>query len=264
MKLIYISVAAYLLFILSAQADDMSLVKSANIPEHIYKDVNLDVLGIRFGMSQNDVKAILNKEYEAEPKNEEGTIGINYNGIMMNSQTFVKQMTDQKNNSDDSIIVAFAYPTSGGGVVGVTRKLQFRNSLSAPTVVDLIKQLNMKYGPASQPITDFDHKSSVRAFWTFGSKGLANCPNNSCIFVSPTMDVQSTFSASALKVGIVAEVMATISLGGPDPSRAQDLEVSIKDNEAEVSSSKEAFIELQAAAKAVYDKKAVPAATPRL
>lgn len=248
-----------------AMADEMMLVQSAKpTPMRSYPSRSIDILGIILGMTQEEVTAILRREYGGEPEVSMPVIGISYNGIKIQSQPFVSAITIAKANGDDRINVAFSFPTTGSRVVGVSRTLAFRDSLTAPRVADMFDQLHAKYGPGSL----LRPKSYVQTLtfesWGLGAAGPVKCPNDNCPTPYARMDSNTILQQNAVKADLLVVIQANVHNGGPDPSRVQQLEVTMEDNENELLSANQLAAQMKAAAEAAYAKKAVPAAAPRL
>ena len=265
MKATLAAVVAALLAAAPAMADEMTLVQSAKpAPLRSYPGRSVDILGITLGMTQEEVTAILKKEYGGDPEVSMPTIGVKYNGIPIQSQAFLSMMTAAKADGNDRINVAFSFPTTGSRVVGISRTLVFRDSLTAPRVTDMFDQLHAKYGLGSL----LRPKSFVQTLtfesWGLGATGPVKCPNDICPTPYARMDSNTTLQQNAVKADLLVVIQANVHNGGPDPSRVQQLEVTMEDNENELLSANQLAAQMKAAAEAAYAKKAVPAAAPKL
>lgn len=248
-----------------AMADEMMLVQSAKpTPMRSYPSRSIDILGITLGMTQEEVTALLRREYGGEPEVSMPVIGISYNGIKIQSQPFVSAITISKANGEDQIEVAFSFPTTGSRVVGVSRTLFFRDSLTAPRVADMFDQLHAKYGAGSlfRPVSFVP--TYTQESWGLNAAGPVKCPNDICPTPYARMDSDTSLQQSAVKADLLIVIQAQVYNGGPDPSRVQKLEVTMEDNENKLLSANQLAVQMKAAAEAAYAKKAVPAAAPRL
>ena len=82
---------------------------------------SVDVLGITPGMAPDAARDILAKQY-GNVVVTQNNLGLENRGIVVQTQNYVTQMTAQ--NDTDQAVVWFGTPTTGNGVVEVTRQLE--------------------------------------------------------------------------------------------------------------------------------------------
>ena len=247
----------------AALADDMTLTKAASPVAHDFGGHQVDVLGIKLGMTPDEARPIL-QQYcgEQAPNETQARLGISYNSVTVSSQPFLAQMRCQK--SEGWVDVFFGNPTIGGVVIAMDRQLNFLDEKTAPPMTGLSSTLVAKYGAVSDPQQrQFGGNASTAFFWVYEDAQARPCPNDMCptIFGDPQLEANS--APEQLADGIQASVQATVGRASDDASRASYLQLVVVDQRNLVLAAKTANEQLTAAAKTDYKKEAV-AQMPKL
>ncbi len=188
----------------------------------------VDVLGITPGMQPNDVRDILTKSYGNVVVTQDD-LGLENHGVVVQTQNFVTRMTAQRDT--DEVVVWFATPTTGNGVVEVTRQLSYRDETAAPPMQQAQAELIARYGPPgfNGPAVG---TGEVRLLaWSFHGNTATPCPRSSCRnALSEGLDVRNLAAyGRSIKTGNELTVVVTLLSGIADPSRASGMVITMSD-----------------------------------
>lgn len=240
-----------------AAADDVTIVQSADPVVHSYPGRAIDVLGIRPGMTAEQVKGILSKEYGGETTEEQTSIVSQHNGIEVRSRPYLSGLTAAK--GEDRIKVVFGTPGTGSTAVAVTRTLTFSEPRNAPRLDAIQAQLEAKYGPQSQA------GGGARSAWVYDASAQVRCAYNACPFAfgsfSPS-DARPYQQSVARGQHLI--IQADLYAHRGDPGRARMLKVTVDDRAGKARTLGEALKQVRAAAIATYERSATPRQAPRL
>lgn len=199
-------------------------------PPAFYKPAgrSVDVLGITPGMQPDAVRDILAKIYGNVVVTQED-LGLENRGVVVQTQNFVTRMTAQRDT--DEVAVWFATPTTGNGVVEVTRQLSYRDETAAPPMQQAQAELIARYGKPG-----FDGPAigtgEVRLLaWSFHGDTPNPCPRSSCrAGLSEGLDVRNLPAYErSIKTGNELTVVVTLLSGIADPSRASGMVITMSD-----------------------------------
>ncbi len=199
-------------------------------PPALYKPGgrSIDVLGITPGMQPDTVRDILAKVYGNVVVTQDD-LGLENRGVVVKTQDFVTRMTAQRDT--DEVAVWFATPTTGNGVVEVTRQVSYRDETSAPAMQQVQADLIERYGKPG-----FDGPAvgtgEVRLMaWSFHGNTPTPCPRSSCrASLSEGLYVRNLPAYSrSIKTGNELTLVATLLSGIADPSRASGMVITMSD-----------------------------------
>ncbi|MGI4810353.1 MAG: hypothetical protein ACRYF2_19855 [Janthinobacterium lividum] len=188
----------------------------------------VDVLGITPGMQPNEVRDILAKSYGNVVVTQDD-LGLENRGVVVQTQNFVTRMTAQRDT--DEVVVWFATPTTGNGVVEVTRQLSYRDETAAPPMQQAQAELIARYGPPgfNGPAVG---TGEVRLLaWSFHGNTPTPCPRSSCRnALSEGLDVRNLAAyGRSIKTGNELTVVVTLLSGIADSSRASGMVITMSD-----------------------------------
>lgn len=248
-----------------ARAEELALQKSASAIEAKYNGLDMGILTLGPTMSAAEAKAALIKEYGDVLNVSEGTIGISYKSIPLESQVYTTRIAATK--PGDEISVLFGTPATGNTVVNMTRRLTFEDARTAPEAGAVLAQLVSKYGNPShnKPAVTGRASEMYRLTWVFDTKGPKPCPTSGCWAVYSSFQVdQLADEKRRLATGHAVEIMATAFTHSSDGNRVRTLEVTANYVANKVLTLEEAFQQFQKAGEELYRKSATPAAAPKL
>ncbi len=188
----------------------------------------IDVLGITPGMAPDTVREILSKQY-GNVVVTQNDLGLENRGIVVQTQNFVTEMTAQ--NDSDQAVVWFGTPTTGNGVVEVTRQLSFRDETAAPPMQETRAELTARYGkPAFDGSATGNGEVRLLA-WSYHGNTPSGCPRSSCrMGLSEGLDIRNLPAyARAIKTGNELTLVVTLLAGISDPSKAAGMVVTMSD-----------------------------------
>jgi len=248
----------------TAWGDEIQLVKTADLTARIYDGDSIDILGIKIGMTPDQVRTIIATEYGVPPVEEQTSISITYKSITVTTQSYLDTLKAQKPGNADQISVSFGNPATGNTVVGVSRHLVFADPLTAPKITALYAQLDAKYGPESVPKPISFSPDLFVVKWAFNASGHIKCPFDLCITANDTYAPGNmTEYQRTVATGQHVVVQAGLFPYATDSSRASRLEIAIDDQASKARSSQEALTQLQAAGEKAYAT-AKPQEAPKL
>lgn len=225
----------------------------------------VDVLGVRPGMSVDEVRQVLAREYPNRQVQEFTTsISINFRGVRISSTEFVRKFEVADGNRS-SMRVVFSSPTIGNVVESVQRGLYFSNDLNAPTPEALFEAVNQKFGRPTAfrgSIMDADNR-----YFIFGPQGLVpggvSCPFGNCNFHAS--DNLSLGDADRqLAAGNHLTVFAGVRRNPTDNQRAESIQLVIQDFFAAARSIRESVSQLEMHGLEFFNQAARPSPPPRL
>jgi len=247
----------------AAWADEIQLVKTADLTARLYDGHSIDVLGIKIGMTPDQVRQIIATEYGVPAAEEQTNLSVTYKSITVSSQSYLNTLKARKEG--DELIVSFGNPATGNTVVGVSRNLDFKDALTAPKLTALYAQLDSKYGQESLPKPQSFTPSLIFTSWAFNATTHIKCPNNSCITAYDTYTPGNMASYQrSMETGQFVVIQADLFPHEADSSRAKRLQLALDDQASKFLSSQEALKQLQAAGEAAYAAKAKAQDAPKL
>ncbi len=170
-----LSLAAMLLWATAAHAAialrQVSPPATYNLPGRA-----VDVLGIVPGMSPTAVRDILSKRY-GDVQTFQDNLGLEERGAAVSTAPFLTRMT--AGTRSDQVTVWFATPTTGNGVVEVSRQLIYADPAKAPELRQVQAELVAKYGPPADAPSSPNAEVAVFT-WAYGNGKPAPCPQGSC------------------------------------------------------------------------------------
>ena len=217
-------------------------------PPALYKPGgrSVDVLGITPGMRPDAVRDILAKAYGNVVVTQED-LGLENRGVVVKTQNFVTRMSAQRDT--DEIAVWFATPTTGNGVIEVTRQLSYRDETAAPPMQQAQDEMIAHYGKPG-----FDGPAvgtgEVRLMaWSFHGNMPTPCPRSSCrAGLSEGLDIRNLPGyARSIKTGNELTVVVTLLSGIADPSRASGMVVTMSDAATKFRTLDAAILQMKAA-----------------
>lgn len=172
-------IAAALLLAALASANAQQVVLRPAGPPALYHPAGraIDILGITPGMPPDAVRAILAKQY-GDVRAIQENLGLEYRGVAVATQNYITQMTAQKGN--DQIQVWFATPTTGNGVVEVTRQLTYLKPAEQPLLAQVRQELTDKYGPPAFAGPAVGTGEIELMGWAYKGDKPADCAHSSC------------------------------------------------------------------------------------
>ena len=188
----------------------------------------VDVLGITPGMAPDIVREILAKQY-GNVVVTQNNLGLENRGNVVQTQNFVTQMTAQSDT--DQAVVWFGTPTTGNGVVEVTRQVSYRDETAAPPMQEARAGLIAKYGkPAFDGSATGNGEVQLLA-WSYHGNTPSACPRSSCrMGLSEGLEVRNLPAyARAVKTGNELTIVVTLLSGIADPSKASGMVVTMSD-----------------------------------
>lgn len=189
---------------------------------------SLDILGIAPGMAPDTVRDILTKAYGNATVTQDD-LGIVDKGVTAESQPYTTRIAALKDG--DQITVWFATPTTGNGVVEVSRELSFRDETAAPTMQQERAELLDKYGKAGFDGAAVSTGEVQLMAWAYHGNAAAPCPKSSCrAQLSEGLDPRNLpIYARSVKAGSDLTIVATLLSGIADSSRATGIVVVLSD-----------------------------------
>ena len=196
----------------------------------IYKPAGrpLELLGIAPGMTPDAVRDILTKAYGNAVVTQDD-IGLDNRGVTAHSQPFISKIAAQREN--DEIVVWFGTPTTGNGVVEVSRQLSFRDETAAPPMQQVRADLLERYGKPGFDGPAVGTGEVLLMAWSFNGDKPNPCPRSSCrAQLSEGLDVRNLPAyARSTKAGNDLTIVATLLSGISDPSKASGIVVVLSD-----------------------------------
>ncbi len=188
----------------------------------------IDVLGITPGMGPDTVREILSKQYGAVVVTQ-NNLGLENRGSVVQTQNFVTEMTAQ--NDTDQAVVWFGTPTTGNGVVEVTRQLTYRDETAAPPMDQARTEFIAKYGKPGFDGSATGNGEVQLLAWSYHGNMPSPCPRSSCrMGLSEGLDIRNLPSYSrAIKTGNELTLVVTLLSGIADPSKASGMVVTLSD-----------------------------------
>jgi hypothetical protein len=189
---------------------------------------NIDVLGITPGMSPDAVHAILEKQYGAVNTIQEN-MGLEYRGVAVSTQNYITRMTAQKGSDD--IVVWFATPTTGNGVVEVTRQTTYLTTAASPLLSQVRKDLSDQYGaPAFSGPAVGTGEIELMA-WSYKGDQPGTCEASSCRadFNDGLTVADMSNYQRAVRRGHDLTIIGMLLAGIDDPNRASSVVTTVSD-----------------------------------
>jgi hypothetical protein len=142
-------------------------------------------------------------------------------------------------------------------VISVKRDIQFPGALTAPTVGNIFRQLDAKYGPEST--ASHNGIGLMRAGWVFGTSSQTKCPPVGCPGADASMQPEALQSyLRAISQGEHVIITADAFPMVRDPTRVFQLSIVVTDQVNKAQTLSEALKQMEAAAKAAYDRNTAP------
>ncbi len=188
----------------------------------------LDVLGITPGMAPEAARELLGKQY-GNVVVTQNNLGLENRGVVVQTQNFVTEMTAQ--NDTDQAVVWFGTPTTGNGVVEVTRQLSYRDETAAPAMQQARAELVAKYGKPGFDGSATGNGEVQLLAWSFHGSAPSPCPRSSCrMGLSEGLDIRNLPAYSrSIKTGNDLTIVVTLLAGIADPSRAAGMVITMSD-----------------------------------
>ncbi|WP_143850925.1 hypothetical protein [Brucella thiophenivorans] len=142
----------------SAHAELLKLTQTSQVPEFKY---NLDVVGIKPGMTMDVAKEILIKEFEGIRIEESGA---RYEYKNVESEPFITGLYGYT-KSDGNVILRLTSPVLGSVVSSIERSIDYSDVQNKPSPVDLMVMLSEKYG---EPFQYSKSRSQFKLSWHYG------------------------------------------------------------------------------------------------
>lgn len=206
-----------------------------------------DVLGIAPGMDQETVRQILKKEY-GEFREQRDTMGIGMRGVAVESQPFVTTMSAQKGG--DQITVWFGNPTTGGGVVEVSRQTNYFDPAKAPDINQLRAEFAQRFGPPADERAATSSGELVIQDWAFEGTKVVGCKTFPCASKDlEGLDIkQMEAYQRAVRTGHHLVITTAMLATTTDPRRASTVWVTINDLATKVRTLESAMSQMKSAA----------------
>jgi hypothetical protein len=188
----------------------------------------IDVLGIVPGMPPEAVRAILTKEYGAVDVTQ-SNLGLENQGIAVATEDFVTKMSARK--GADEITVWFATPTTGNGVVGISRQTNHFDPATAPELAQVRAELIGKYGPPVLEGPAVGTGEVTVLAWSYGGDKPAPCPRSACradVSDGPQVADMAAYRR-ALQAGRQLTIIATLLAGVGNANHASSVVVAVSD-----------------------------------
>ena len=232
-----------------ATAATMTLTQVGQPAQYKIAGRSLDVLGIAPGMSPLAVRDILTRIYGNATVTQDD-IGLDNNGVTAQSQSYTTRISALRDG--DQITVWFATPTTGNGVVEVSRQLSFRDETAAPTMQQERAELTDKFGKAGFDGPAVGTGEVQLMAWAFHGNAAAPCPKSSCrAQLSEGLDARNLPAyARSVKAGNDLTIVATLLSGIADPTRATGIVVVLSDAATKFRTIEAAVSQLKAATRA--------------
>lgn len=226
-------------------------------PPAIYKPGGrtVDVLGITPGMTPAAVREILTGIYGNVVVTQDD-LGLDNRGVAVETQSFVTRMSAQKDT--DQITVLFGTPTTGNGVVEISRQLSYFDETAAPDLQQMRADLIEHYGKPGFDGPAVGTGEVQLLAWSFHGNTPSPCPRSSCrAQLSEGLDIRNLPAyARSVKAGNELTIVATLLSGIADPSRASGIVVVVSDAATKLRTLDTAVAQMKAAtAKAAATKK---------
>ena len=188
----------------------------------------IDVLGITPGMAPDTVRELLTKQY-GNVVVTQNNLGLENRGYVVQTQNFVTEMTAQSDT--DQATVWFGTPTTGNGVVEVTRQLSYRDETTAPPMQETRAQLIARYGKPGFDGSATGNGEVQLLAWSYHGNAASPCPRSSCrMGLSEGLDIRNLPAYSrAVKTGNELTLVVTLLAGIADPSKASGMVITMSD-----------------------------------
>ena len=228
MRRITLLVAIIILAASAARAEPVTLTQVGQPAQYRIGGRSPDILGIEPGMSPDTVRDILTRIYGNATVTQDD-ISLDNRGAIAESQNFTTRIAALKDG--DQITVWFATPTTGNGVVEVSRELSFRDETAAPTMKQERAELVDKFGKPGFDGAAVGTGEVQLMAWAFHGDKAVPCPRSSCRGqLSEGLDPRNLpIYARAVKAGNDLTIIATLLSGIADPSRATGIVVVLSD-----------------------------------
>ena len=214
----------------AASASGAAITLKQVAPPAVYKPAGraVDVLGIAPGMDPEAVRAILTKEYGAVQVTKDN-LGLENQGAVVATQDYVTRMTARKNA--DEITVWFGTPTTGNGVVEISRQTNHFNPATAPELAKVRADLLKKYGPPAFDGPAVGTGEVTLLAWSYGADKPLPCPRSACrADVSDGPEVASMPAYQrALRAGRQLTIIATLLASTGSANHASSVVVTVSD-----------------------------------
>ncbi len=207
---------------------------------------SIEVLGISPGMPPTAVRDLLSEQYGNVVVTQDD-LGLDNDGVVVQTQNFVTRMSARKDM--DEVTVWFATPTTGNGVVEVTRQLSYRDETAAPPMQQVRAELIEKYGKPGFDGPAVGTGEVQLLAWSYKGNILSPCPRSSCrAGLSEGLDVRNLPAyARSIKTGHELTLVATLLSGIADPARAAGMVITMSDAATKFRTLTEAVSQMRAA-----------------
>ena len=212
----------------AARAAEVTLTQTASPTVYHPAGRAIDVLGIAPGMAPNPVRDILAKQF-GDVQTIKENLGLEDHGDVVATQPFVTKMLARKES--DEIAVWFATPTTGNGVVEVSRQTTYFDAETAPAMAQTRADLIAKYGPPAFDGTVLRAGELRLLAWSYQGDKPTPCPQSSCrAYLSDGLDVgdMATYKR-AVGAGHELTIVATLLASLADPNKALSVMVAASD-----------------------------------
>lgn len=256
----------------NAEENIVTLTQTAEPVRYSFADRALDVLGIRPGDSIEQVRQVLERDFDVSTLEERKTaVSYTYKSVAVRSQEFTESVHAEKHgeSTHDRISVTFGTPSTNNSVIGVWRKIEFKNPLKAPLLEDVVKSMRQKHGQASG-----ERGSSIgTSVWIFNDNGITVCRQYGCFdgdgfggsFASwaETSPMRMQDYREKSNSGIDLVLHAQVIPSRSDPSRVWIVEIVLVDYKNRALTYEQAVDQLNDGAQRVYEVTSKPTQAPK-
>lgn len=189
--------------------------------------VPIDILGFGIGMSSSDAKALMAKQYPGyveKTRSFSASTQLRDKSFTVATKSVLSSIngTKRERSITDQVEVDFSLPSSGSGVIGVFRKIEFDNPKDQPALRDFVQALIDKYGVAT-----FADERSNQYCWSY--KDTVPFKYERCSFFSTNFDINDKDNSPMITEGISSLMSVKIHYNENDPTKVQDAYIKFVD-----------------------------------
>lgn len=266
----------------TATAGDVTIKQTVKPLQYAYPGVSLDILGLKLGMTPDQVEKALAAYSHNKPTITMAKVQVSYKDVTETSQSFISEIAVAKvKDSNDNIAVYFGSPATGNEAISINRNIDFPNEKTAPTAGVMIKALEKKYGGTITKAPELPVLTFMQ--WDFDRHNIrTSCPKSSddyCEadggpydpwgynlnydpkyddYYSPARVFRKSYA-----FGNYVYIEANLGNNTSASDRLGQISLSLSDQADEAITFNAALKQLQTAAVAAYDKEK-PGAAPKL
>lgn len=230
-----------------AMAEQVMLKPAAPAAAYHPAGRKIDVLGIVPGMAPDAVRVILVQQY-GNAKTIQENMGLEFRGVAVSTQNYITRMTARK--GPDDIIVYFATPTTGNGVIEVTRQLTYTSVADAPLLSQVRKDLADQYGPPAFDGPAVGTGEIQLMAWSYKGDQPGACKASAC-----RADFNDGLSVAdlptyqrAIRRGNELVIIGVLLASIADPTRASSVVTTVSDTATKLRTLEAALKQMQAGA----------------